>query len=78
MAQGMCGHCPGHGPGVWEMFWFPGGLLVVSWWSRGGLLVVSLVVSRLRYGRPRWGDHLRGTYVRLGRARTSFGLTRLP
>lgn len=66
MAQGMCGHCPGHGPGVWEMFWFPGGFLVVSWWSRWWSRGCDT------------GDHLRGTYVRLGRARTSFGLTRLP
>jgi|LauGreDrversion4_1035100.scaffolds.fasta_scaffold24493_2 hypothetical protein len=42
------------------------GFLVVSWWSRWWSRGCDT------------GDHLRGTYVRLGRARTSFGLTRLP
>ena len=51
MAQGMCGHGPGHGPGVWEMFWFPGGLLVVSWWSPGGLVGgLEVAIRATTYG----------------------------
>ena len=71
----------GHGPRhvrPWPRSW-PRcvGDILVSWWSPGGLLVVSWW-SRWWSRGCDTGDHLRGTYVRLGRARTSFGLTRLP